>query len=283
MENENETEVKIFPNKDNKNINRKNKNININDINEQNFGEFTKEQFDLMKKIRDEAITRTEKYSELIKDPGSSDIIFKITDDYNNKKKKNIIKKNDSITISNNTLGFINSTKKEEEINPNKERLYNSSHPFLFIQGEPIIIIGPNTEYYVWIFSFVSFFSIIIYSLKNSHILFKLLFFAGYLFFAISYTMLLLINPGFPKNKHKVDPEMLKVHYYQCPNCYAIHFKKEGKLTIHCDKCNICIEDFDHHCTFATKCIGRGNKGIFKIWIYSMGIFFLICFLYLLF
>ena len=280
MEDENETEVKIIPNKDNKNINKKNKKININD---QNFGELTKEQFDLMKKIRDEAITRTEKYSELIKDPGSSDIIFKITEDNNKKKKNIIIKNNDSLTINNNTLGFINNTKKEEEINPNKERLYNSSHPFLFIKGEPIIIIGPDTKYYVWIFSFVSFFSIIIYSLKNSHILFKLLFFAGYLFFAITYTMLLLINPGFPTNKNKVEPEMLKVHYHQCQDCNGIIFKKEGKITLHCPKCNICIEDFHHHCVYATKCIGRGNKGIFKIWLYSIGTFFFICFLYLLF
>ena len=278
MEGENETEVKIIPN----NFNKKNKKV---DKNEQNFGELTKEQFDLMKKIREEAITRTEKYSELIKDPRSSDIIFRITDDNtNNKKKKNIVNKNnDSLTTSNNTLGFINTTKKEEEINPNKERLFNSSHPFLFIQGEPIIIVGPDTQYYVWIFSFVSFFSIIIYSLKNSHILFKLLFFAGYLFFAITYTMLLLLNPGFPRNKNKIDPDMLKVHYHQCPDCNGIHFKREGKVTLHCNKCKICIEDFDHHCTFATKCIGRGNKGIFKIWLYSIGIFFFICFIYLLF
>lgn len=281
MEDENETEVKIISNRDNKKNNINKKNININ-INEQNFGELTKEQFDLMKKIRDEAITRTEKYSELIKDPGSSDIIFKITDDNNKKKKKINNKDNDSLTISN-TLGYINNTKKEEEeINPNKERLYNSSHPFLFIQGEPIIILGPDTQYYVWIFSFVSFLSIIIYSFKNSHILLKLLFIAGYLFFSITYTILLLLNPGFPKNKNKIEPNMLKVHYHQCPNCNGIHFKKEGKTTLHCDKCEICIEDFDHHCVFATKCIGRGNKGIFKIWLYSIGIFFFISFLYLL-
>jgi hypothetical protein len=27
----------------------------------------------------------------------------------------------------------------------------------------------------------------------------------------------------------------------------------------HCDDCLVCIEDYDHHCVFFSKCIGGGN------------------------
>lgn len=277
MENENDTEIKIVTNE-----NILNSNKNTIKLNEQNLDEITKEQFEIMKKIRDETISRTERYSELIKDPDSNEIIFNISS--KNKKKKKEQQFQDNTILENNTIGIINSIKKEEdEINPNKERLYHSSHPFLFIKGEPIIILGPDTLYYVYIFSIVSFFSIIIYSLKNSHIFFKILFIGGYLFFAVTYTLLLLLNPGFPKNKNKLDPIILQSHYKQCNDCNGISFKQEGKLTLHCEKCKICIEHFDHHCNFATKCIGRGNKRIFKLWLFSIGTFFVIIFFYLIF
>lgn len=31
------------------------------------------------------------------------------------------------------------------------------------------------------------------------------------------------------------------------------------KGTAHCSDCNVCIEGFDHHCMFYSKCIGAGN------------------------
>ena len=269
-----ENDVDIVENEDIVNSNKKSNN--------QNFV-LTKEQFELMKKIRDETLSRTERYSELISnDPNSNESLYKISGD--NKKKKKIRNKNvNTVEDTNlNTLEVLDKSKKEE-INPNKERIYRTSQPFLFIKGEPYIILGPNTEYYVWIFSIVSFFSIIIYSLKNSFIILKLLFICGYLFFAITYTLLLLLNPGIPTNKKNLDVSMLQKHYHQCKECNSISFKQEGKMTLHCQNCNICVEHFDHHCAFATKCIGRGNKKIFKFWIYSIISFFVIIFLYLIF
>ena len=249
MKEENETEIKIVSNENKQNSNKN------NFFNEQSFGELTKEQFELMKKIRDETLSRTERYSELIKDPDSNEALFNISA-ANKKKKKKQKSEENSIPI-NHTIGIIDVPKKEEdeEINPNKERLYHASHPFLFIKGEPIIIIGPDTLYYVWIFSFVSFFSIIIYSLKNSHIFFKILFFGGYTFFAVTYTLLLLLNQGFPRNKNELDPTMLQGQYRQCTHCNGISFKQEGQLTLHCEKCQICVENFDHHCSFSNICI----------------------------
>lgn len=147
---------------------------NLKKLNEQNFGELTQEQIEFMKKIREETISRTERYSELISEPNSQDIFIKIPN--NNKKKNNLIKKNDNDSIqTNNTIGITDNLPKEE-INPNKERIYKLSQPIIFIKEEPLIILGPNVMYFVLIFSFVSFLSIIIYSFKHQNIFLKIFF-----------------------------------------------------------------------------------------------------------
>lgn len=280
MEEKNEKEKEVDSNENILDINKKE--INLNQLNKYNYGELTKEQIEFMKKIRDEAISRTERYSDLINDQNSNDIFLGIIDN-NKKKKKNKIKKIDSGTLKTNNTEDILENSKKEEINPNKERIYNTSQPILFIKEEPFIIFGPDTIYFVWIFSFVSFLSIIIYSLKNSHIFFKILFIFGYLFFAVNYILLLVINPGIPKNKSKLEPSMLQRHYRQCQDCNNISFEKEGKSAFHCEKCKVCIENFEHHYSFATKCIGKGNIRLFKVWLFSIVFFFAISFFYLLF
>ena len=277
MKDENDNEIVnisneniLFSNSNNNNIKKPKKS---------NFGELTKEQIELIKKIREETLSRTERYSEIINDSNSNNILFNIID--NNKKKKKInLKKKDNKTDN---IKIILDNSQKDNINPNKEKIYNLSQPFLYIKGEPYIFLGPDTIYYVWIFSFVSFLSIIIYSLKNSSIFFKILFIFGYLFFSITYTLLLLINPGIPKNKKKLELAMPQKQYAQCHECNCISLKEKGAITFHCEKCKICIEHFDHHCTFATKCIGKGNNLIFKLCLFSIGCFFVIIFLYLIF
>ena len=267
------------------------RNIKKRNPNNENFGQLTREQFELMKKIRDEAISRTERYTELTQGNKSNDEF--ITTEDNKKKKIKLEKSNkkpieisDNINTKNNSLGIINintDIKEKEEIDPNKDRIFKGSQAFLFYKGEPLIIIGPDTLYYVWIFSLVSFLCIIIYNLKNSYTFLKIFFIISYLFFATTYTLLLVINPGIPTNKSNLDPTALQKDYKQCPDCNCISLEKEGKYTIHCEKCKICVEHFDHHCTFATKCIGRGNKIIFKMWMSSIPILFVVSFFYLLF
>ena len=40
-----------------------------------------------------------------------------------------------------------------------------------------------------------------------------------------------------------------------CQHCML----ETNKNAYHCEDCDVCIEDYDHHCVFFSKCIGGGN------------------------
>lgn len=40
--------------------------------------------------------------------------------------------------------------------------------------------------------------------------------------------------------------------------------------TKHCKLCDVCIKDYDHHCLFLNRCIGRGNHRLFLLFVLSM-------------
>jgi len=249
--------------------------------------DLTQSQIERLNKIREEAQLRSEKYSDL---SSNSNLIIKNLNNSNNIQTGNninISNNNDpNDSVSNLTHNFINNEDEDNqnnEINPNLERIFSKIHPFLFFKNEPLILIGPDILYYVIIFSISSFFSIIFYSLKNkSYTIMKILFLFGYLFYAITYTLLMILNPGVPTNKSNIDLEELKKNYNQCNICNCIFYKNNEYITFHCHECNICVENFDHHCTFASKCIGNKNKLIFKLWLFSIPCYIIIIFFYII-
>ena len=82
-EKENDIEIEI-----NQNIISNNKrNIKKRANNNENFGQLTREQFELMKKIREETITRTERYSEIVSSNKSNDDLI-ATESFKKKKLK---------------------------------------------------------------------------------------------------------------------------------------------------------------------------------------------------
>jgi len=56
-----------------------------------------------------------------------------------------------------------------------------------------------------------------------------------------------------------------------CPHCGAR--RKEG--THHCEDCNLCIRQYDHHCPLTGKCIGEGNILFFCGFLVSLLLFIL--------
>ena len=44
--------------------------------------------------------------------------------------------------------------------------------------------------------------------------------------------------------------------------------------TVHCYTCDICISEYDHHCPWIGKCVGRDNLGQFKVFLFSVMMLF---------
>ncbi|KAG7247868.1 hypothetical protein CRUP_032477 [Coryphaenoides rupestris] len=38
----------------------------------------------------------------------------------------------------------------------------------------------------------------------------------------------------------------------------------------HCKLCDVCVEDYDHHCLFLNRCVGRGNHRLFLVFLLAM-------------
>lgn len=53
--------------------------------------------------------------------------------------------------------------------------------------------------------------------------------------------------------------------------------KEEEKTTDHCEYCNYCVVDLDHHCPWSSKCIAGGNMPAFNCMLIGL----LGCLLYL--
>ena len=249
---------------------------------EQEQEEITIAEIENLKKIKEKTILLSEKYANFYspknsdkmptKNNDSTEKINSSTEDINNVSHINleIYSENDDIHIN-------------QKINPNKERTFRNIHCYLYLNNEPLVIIGADLKYFIWVFTLVSFFSILIYSLKQSSFLNSLVFILGYLFFSICYFLLMVVNPGIPSEKKHYDINDLNSNYRQCKICNCIYHKNDFKNVIHCKECGICIEGLDHHCNFAAKCIGRHNRNIYIIWIASSVFFVFIIFFYLIF
>ena len=254
----------------------------------ENENELTQEQIEKLNKIKEETQLRTERYAE--KEKNLNLIKNK---EKNNKKLLNQNKETNnessrSLKISDTNNSINNKNDFDDDytinvINPNVERIYNKVHPFLFINNEPLILITSDIYLFIFIFSITSFLSIIFYSIKEQKLVFmKTIFILVYLYYTITYILLMILNPGIPSDKSGIDLHQLKRKYYQCTLCNSIIFKDNEFITYHCHYCNICVEKFDHHCNFVGKCIGKNNATIFRLWLFSIPCYILVIFMYVI-
>ena len=250
-------------NKDNDNSGDGLSNSHEENEEEQEQEELSLAEINHLKKIQEKILIRQEKYANL-HSPQSIEKSFIQNVDSNVKINHN----SEDNNISHNTLEIFNENDNQhindQKINPNKERIFKNIHCYFYLNNEPLIIIGPNLGYFIWIFALISFFSIMVYSLKASNFFNSVLFFIGYIFFAVNYILLMVVNPGIPSEKKNFDINDLK-------------------NVNHCQECGICVEGCQHHCNLATKCIGKKNKYIFKLWICSSIALIFIIFFYLIF
>lgn len=147
--------------------------------------------------------------------------------------------------------------------------------------GNPVLTIGPDWIYYVllsifitggFLFLFIKFYQFVPLYLLISGII-------TYLLFIIPYTILFLIDPGYPE---KVDMNLLKKgkkNYIYCSICNIWMNKNMGIR--HCQRCGMCVEKYDHHCDWIGKCVGKKNINYFYfiiIWVVMVFIYFIAAF-----
>jgi len=239
--------------------------------------ELTLAEINHLKKIQEQTLLRAEKYAKLFINSPPEINTSNIPRELNSDEKITNYNSSEETNVSHNTLEIYTENDNEhinmEKINPNKERIFKNIHGYFYLDSEPLVIIGPHLSYFIWIFTLASFFSIFIYSIKTSSYLGNVLYISGYIFFALCYILLMVGNPGIPSEKKHYDINDLNSNYRQCNKCNCIFRKKESTKVNHCEECGICVEKYEHHSNWATKCIGKKNKNIYKAWIVSVVVF----------
>ncbi len=105
-----------------------------------------------------------------------------------------------------------------------------------------------------------------------------------YSFFELCYILTTFKNPGiipvqYYLENYEVD-KMKVVNYRVCRNCNIVMDLDKG--VEHCSTCNICIIGNDHHCPWTTKCVGKNNILIFKIFLVSLSLYMTFLFIIIL-
>jgi len=83
-----------------------------------------------------------------------------------------------------------------------------------------------------------------------------------------------LVNPGMPPRDLDAHSEaylnkvkILRPNLF-CKTCKVVY--REGVKTEHCEYCDCCIEETDHHCPWSSKCIARRNQGFFQTFLFFL-------------
>lgn len=71
------------------------------------------------------------------------------------------------------------------------------------------------------------------------------------------------VNPGLPRYdyQYKANKPGFKGYFRKCEQCNL--WIALDKRCYHCERCGVCIEGYDHHCPWTTKCIGERNIKFF--------------------
>ena len=136
--------------------------------------------------------------------------------------------------------------------------------------GDPLFIIGPQWPMFLVLTAIINgiiYFFLIKFWSKYSKLFRGLgIFFVN--FFQISFTHCFFINPGFPKNDIGRQTGIPKENFRFCPEC-KFYYDINKKVN-HCFDCGICIEGYDHHCPWVSKCIG--NRNLYSFYCFMAGI-----------
>ena len=145
-----------------------------------------------------------------------------------------------------------------------KKMIFNKFYTYYYnLNGDPIIAIGPDILFFIFMYIINIIFNIFLLKILWKHLIF-LLKILGIIIILIQqsfYVLTSIINPGLPKKFYQIDRENNPNLYKYCEECKFWYKKKTG--TFHCIECGVCIEGYDHHCPWTTKCVGKNNVKLF--------------------
>ena len=107
---------------------------------------------------------------------------------------------------------------------------------------------------------------------KFLNIFIKIIGLLVYFFFVGSYTLTCIKDPGVITPDYYLENyevEKMNIQNYRiCKKCNAVMDLDKG--VEHCVDCNICIIGNDHHCPWSSKCVGKNNISMFRLFICSI-------------
>ena len=175
---------------------------------------------------------------------------------------KNSFTEDDYLKSNNNTNNIIMNEKEIKEINKYIFNFKKLGNLIIISEDEKEIkyIIGPFFPI-LFILNLSANIFILIAVYKNIPKIFKTIgtlmnLFQIYLFFITSTR-----NPGLPSKEYEKlvyeEENKSAKNYRKCKDCKL--WINTDEKTIHCRKCGICIEGYDHHCDCINICVGKKN------------------------
>ena len=152
-----------------------------------------------------------------------------------------------------------------------------------YYHNYPLLILGPDYCYNICIvITSISIYSLIwIFLFKYNFLIVKILETIIFLFYICSYLYTALINPGIPSREffwktfsNNNIGAIKKIK--KCKKCNII-----VPITLHvyhCDDCDVCVMEHDHHCPWTGKCVGKNNLITFYCFIFSLMVFVIMTF-----
>lgn len=149
-------------------------------------------------------------------------------------------------------------------------------YTYLYFKGQPIIAIGLKNITLVLLYEsilHISFILMMKFMIPGVYTYMKYMMIVFYLNCFLSHSFIFFINPGIPSPDHymKIYTKTQKYlsldyqerkNFLQCEICNIIVHSKDK--VEHCEECDICVKNYDHHCYWTGKCIAKNNFWAFN-------------------
>ena len=142
---------------------------------------------------------------------------------------------------------------------------------------EPYITIGPNycSSIFFSIFTYVML--NIFYGLLTGKLGFfqQMIGLLILIILIVSYIYTVLANPGIPSIDNYKLIRNKKIEIKKCRECR--NYIRMDRKTSHCYDCGVCVESFNNHCPWVSKCIGKNT--IISFYFFICSVMLMLCYL----